>query len=39
MFAVLKLCFFSNQLYTNFSTDQQGADHVTHQLTDSIQDN
>jgi hypothetical protein len=38
MFAVLKLFFFPNYLHTNFSTDQQRADHVTHQLTGSIQE-
>ena len=33
MFAVLKLLFFPNFLKTNFSTDQQRADHVIEQLT------
>lgn len=33
MFAVLKLFFFPNFLKTNFSTDQQRADHVIEQLT------
>jgi len=35
MFAVLKLFFFPNYLNSNFSTDQQRADHVLHQLTGS----
>jgi hypothetical protein len=33
MFAILKLFFFPDFLNTNFSTDQQRADHVIHQLT------
>ena len=33
MFAVLKVFFFPDFLQTNFSTDQQRADHVIHQLT------
>ena len=33
MFAILKLFFFPDFLHTNFSTDQQRADHVIHQLT------
>ncbi|MBU1567296.1 MAG: DUF4492 domain-containing protein [Proteobacteria bacterium] len=35
MFVVLKLFFFPNFLKTNFSTDQQRADHVLFQLTGS----
>jgi hypothetical protein len=37
MFAILKLFFFPDFLHTNFSTDQQRADHVIHQLTGSVQ--
>ncbi len=37
MFAVLKLFFFPNFLQTNFSTDEQRADHVIQQLTGSEQ--
>jgi len=37
MFAVLKLFFFPDFLKTNFSTDQQRADYVIHQLTGSVQ--
>lgn len=37
MFAVLKLFFFPDFLQTNFSTDQQRADHVIQQLTGSEQ--
>jgi hypothetical protein len=33
MFAVLKMFFFPNYLQTNFSTDQQRADHVLQELT------
>jgi len=33
MFGVLKIFFFPNFLNTNFSTDQQRADHVINQLT------
>ncbi len=33
MFGVLKIFFFPNYLNTNFSTDQQRADHVINQLT------
>lgn len=33
MFAVLKLFFFPNYLKSNFSTDQQRADHVLQELT------
>ena len=33
MFAVLKLFFFPNYLKTNFSTDQERADHVLQELT------
>ncbi len=36
MFAVLKLFFFPNYLNTNFSNDQQRADHVVQQLTGSV---
>jgi hypothetical protein len=39
MFAVLKLFFFPDFLQTNFSTDQQRADHVIEQLTGSEQNN
>ncbi len=35
MFAVLKVFFFPDFLQTNFSTDQQRADHVIEQLTGS----
>ncbi len=35
MFAVLKLFFFPNILNTQFSSDQQRADHVLMQLTGS----
>lgn len=33
MFAVLKLFFFQDFLGTNFSTDEQRADHVLKQIT------
>ena len=33
MFAVLKLFFFPDFLHTNFSTDEQRADHVIDQIT------
>lgn len=39
MFAVLKFFFFPNYLNTNFSTDQQRADHVIEQLTRSTGNN
>jgi hypothetical protein len=39
MFAVLKLFFFPDFLNTNFSTDQQRADHVIDQLTGPVQSN
>ncbi|MCP3890031.1 MAG: DUF4492 domain-containing protein [Desulfobulbaceae bacterium] len=39
MFGVLKLFFFPNFLSTNFSTDEQRADHVIQQLTQSAQKN
>jgi len=39
MFAVLKVFFFPNFLETNFSTDQQRADHVINQLTGPVQRN
>jgi hypothetical protein len=39
MFAVLKLFFFPDFLQTNFSTDQQRADHVIEQLTGPVQAN
>ena len=39
MFAVLKVFFFPNYLKTNFSTDQQRADHVIEQLTGSVENN
>ncbi len=37
MFAVLKVFFFPDFLQTNFSTDEQRADHVIQQLTGPIQ--
>ena len=37
MFAVLKVFFFPDFLQTNFSTDEQRADHVIEQLTGSAQ--
>lgn len=37
MFAVLKVFFFPDFLQTNFSTDQQRADHVIEQLTGPAQ--
>lgn len=37
MFAVLKLFFFPDFLQTNFSNDEQRADHVIEQLTGSAQ--
>jgi hypothetical protein len=39
MFGVLKIFFFPNFLNTNFSTDQQRADHVIEQLTRSTGNN
>jgi hypothetical protein len=39
MFAVLKLFFFPDFLQTNFSTDEQRADHVIEQLTGSVHAN
>jgi hypothetical protein len=33
MFVILKLFFFPDFLNTNFTTDQQRADHVLYQLT------
>ena len=39
MFAVLKVFFFPDFLQTNFSTDQQRADHVIEQLTGSVHTN
>jgi hypothetical protein len=33
MFAVLKLFFFPDYLQTNFSTDQERADHVIDRIT------
>ncbi len=39
MFAVLKLFFFPNYLKTNFSTDQQRADHVLQELTGVVDKN
>ena len=39
MFVVLKLFFFPNILNTQFSTDQQRADHVLSQLTGSAGNN
>ncbi len=35
MFAVLKLFFFPNYLETQYDTDQQRADHVIDQITQS----
>ncbi len=37
MFAVLKLFFFPNYLKSNFTTEQQRADHVIEQLTQVVQ--
>ncbi len=37
MFAVLKLFFFPNYLKTNFTTDQQRADHVIEQITRPVE--
>ena len=37
MFAVLKVFFFPNYLATNFSTDQQRADHVISEITSPVQ--
>lgn len=37
MFAVLKLFFFPNYLKTNFTTDQQRADHVIEQITGPVE--
>ncbi|PID76202.1 MAG: DUF4492 domain-containing protein [Desulfobacterales bacterium] len=39
MFAVLKLFFFPDYLQTNFETDEQRADHVINQLTESVNQN
>jgi len=39
MFAVLKVFFFPNFLKTNFSTDQQRADHVIQRLTGPAEGN
>lgn len=39
MFAVLKIFFFPNYLKTNFINDQQRADHVIEQLTESVKNN
>ncbi len=39
MFAVLKMFLFPNYLQTNFSTDQQRADHVLQELTGVAQKN
>lgn len=39
MFSILKVFFFPNFLQTNFSTDQQRADHVIDQLTGPVQSN
>lgn len=38
MFAVLKVFFFSDFLSSNFTNDQQRADHVLQQLTGPAQD-
>lgn len=38
MFAVLKVFFFPDFLQSNFSSDQQRADHVLRQLTGSTED-
>lgn len=37
MFAVLKIFFFPDFLATNFSTDEQRADHVIEQITKPAQ--
>ena len=37
MFAVLKLFFFPDFLGTNFTTDEQRADHVLEQITTPVQ--
>jgi len=37
LFAVLKLFFFPNYLKSNFTTEQQRADHVIEQLTQVVQ--
>ena len=39
LFAILKLFFFPDFLQTNFSTDQQRADHVLEQLTGPVENN
>ena len=39
MFAVLKIFFFPDYLQTNFSTDQQRADHVLGELTGMTEKN
>ena len=39
MFAILKMFFFPDFLQTNFSTDQQRADHVIEQLTGAVENN
>jgi len=39
MFAILKLFFFPDFLATNFSTDEERADHVIEQLTKPLSKN
>ncbi|PIE72698.1 MAG: DUF4492 domain-containing protein [Deltaproteobacteria bacterium] len=39
MFAVLKIFFFPDFLQSHFSNDQERADHVIDQLTDSVKKN
>lgn len=36
MFAILKVFFFPNYLNTNFSTEEEKADHVAKQLTRGV---
>jgi hypothetical protein len=39
MFAILKLFFFPDFLQSNFSTDQERADHVLEQITGPARQN
>ncbi|MDP3479582.1 MAG: DUF4492 domain-containing protein [Desulfoprunum sp.] len=39
MFAILKLFFFPDFLQSNFSTDQERADHVLEQITGPARNN
>ncbi len=39
MFVILKMFFFPDFLQTQFSNDQQRADHVIHLLTGSVRNN